>query len=78
METASLRTLWATYSAYTNFTGLNLVPKGGTYEYMANFEALHGSLIGGSSLFMLAWLVYISKLIPGPAFVICFLLMPPT
>lgn len=79
MGAAALLTLWATYSAYTNFTGLNLVPKGRTYEYMANlgaFEALHGSLMmGGSSLFVLAWLVYISKLIPGPAFVICLCLI---
>ena len=79
MGAAALLTLWAVYSAYTNFAGLNLVPKGRTYEYMANlgaFESLHQPLmILGSGLFIVAWLVYISKLIPGPAFVICLCLL---
>mmetsp|Transcript_96169 Transcript_96169/g.133412 ORF Transcript_96169/g.133412 Transcript_96169/m.133412 type:complete len:124 (+) Transcript_96169:2-373(+) len=75
MGCAMIFALWATFAAFFNFLGLNLVPKSKTYEYMAKLGALQGvqgtTMILSGILFNCSWLVYIYKLMPGAPFIVC-------
>mmetsp|Transcript_6566 Transcript_6566/g.8106 ORF Transcript_6566/g.8106 Transcript_6566/m.8106 type:complete len:218 (-) Transcript_6566:140-793(-) len=75
MGVAMIFTMWATFASFVNYLGLNMVPKTKTYEYMAKlgkFQSTTGTfMILGGLCFMVGWLIYIQKLMPGAPFYIC-------